>query len=256
VIRLLAISVFAEKCGVSLYLSSSFAISCGHTFIESHPILQARNQRDIGRLENIIKGYALLNFYDRNWHSEFYRDSSGTLETDPITAITVQLKDVEIGFKYYNTVAEANELGLPPEVYQVYQTFYQEMENGFTRKDFQSMYFKKFRKPCGRSKASAFIEMLEQTGLVVQDEENSDKKTNHYKLADMCVDGVGDTNNDANKNSPPLPKHTCSEEEVKCGFCENFRKPSCQMDSWKDMNWNQSALGYPCFKGSEELLHE
>src|SRR5665647_1155148 len=26
-------------------------------FIESHPILQARNQRDIGRLVNIIKGY-------------------------------------------------------------------------------------------------------------------------------------------------------------------------------------------------------
>ena len=220
-------------------------------FIESHPILQARNQRDIGRLENIIKGYALLNFYNRNLHSEFYRNKSGTLETDPITAITVQLKDVEVGFKYYNTVAEANELGLPPEVYQVYQTFMQEMVNGFTRKDFQSMYFKKFRKPCGRSKASALIEMLEQTGLVVQDEENADKKTNHYKLADMCVEGVGDINNPEEK-SPPLPKHTCSEEEVKCGFCENFGKPSCQSDNWKDMNPNNSALGYHCFKKQQK----
>ena len=98
--------------------------------------------------------------------------------------------------------------------------------------------------------------MLEQTGLVVQDEENSDKKANHYKLADMCVEGAGDTNSVSEENSLPLPKHTYSKEDVKCGFCENFRKPSCQFNSWKDLDWNQSALGYPCFKGSEELLHQ
>lgn len=62
----------------------------------------------------------MLNFYNRNWHSEFYKDKTGILETDPVSAITVQLIDVEIGFKYYNTVAEANELGIPPEVYCVH----------------------------------------------------------------------------------------------------------------------------------------
>jgi hypothetical protein len=175
----------------------------------------------IRRLIASLASSALLNFYNRNWHSEFYRNKSGTLETDPITAITVQLKDVEIGFKYYNTVAEANELGLPPEVYQVYQTFCQEMGNGFTRKDFQSMYFKKFRKPCGRSKASAFIEMLEQTGLVVQDEENSDKKTNHYKLADMCVEGVGDkTHSDPEQNPPHPPNAHILKKKSNVGFAK------------------------------------
>jgi hypothetical protein len=71
--------------------------------------------------------------------------------------------------------------------------------------------------------------MLEQTGLVVQDEENSDKKTNHYKLADMCVEGWGIIT-ETPKKIHPLSKHTCSEEEIKCGFCENFRKPSCQFN--------------------------
>jgi hypothetical protein len=222
-------------------------------FIESHPILQARNQRDIGRLENIIKGHALLNFYNRNWHSEFYKNKSGILETDPITAITVQLKDVEIGFKYYNTVAEANELGLPPEVYQIYQTFYKEMENGFTRKDFQTMFFKKFRKPCGRSKATAFIEMLEQTGLIVQDEDNPDRKTKHYKLADMCAEGVGGDNIELVEIQTPPPGHTYSDkDEIRCGSCFNFKKPSCQYNNWGKRDENESAIGYRCYKRQED----
>jgi hypothetical protein len=218
-------------------------------FIESHPILQARNQRDIGRLHNIIKGHALLNFYERNLHSEFYRDKTGTLESDPITAIIVQLKDVEIGFKYYGTVAEANELGLPPEVYQIYQTFRTEMVNGFTRRDFQSMYFRKFRKPCGRSKASGFIEMLEQTGLIVQDEDNPDRKTKHYKLADMCAEGVGADNIEHSNMQTPPPEHTYSNQgELRCGSCDNFRKPSCQYNNWGKRDENELAIGYRCYK--------
>lgn len=131
----------------------------------------------------------MLNFYNRNWHSEFYKDKTGILETDPVSAITVQLIDVEIGFKYYNTVAEANELGIPPEVYSVFTTFKAKMENypdGFTRKDFQTMYFNVYRKFIGREKAKAFIDTLETAGLLIEQPDPNDKRIVRY----VC-EGVG-----------------------------------------------------------------
>ena len=57
--------------------------------------------------------------------------------------------------------------------------------------------------------------MLEQTGIVVQDEENSDKKINHYKLADMCVEGWGILTTPLTNIHPHFPKHIYSKEEIR-----------------------------------------
>ena len=212
-------------------------------FIESHPILQARNQRDIGRLVNIIKGYTLLNFYSRNWHSEFYKDKTDTLETDPITALTVQLRDVEIGFKYYNTVAEANELGIPPEVYTVFNSFktkMQENSEGFTRKDFQTMYFKAFRKFIGREKAKAFIDTLETAGLIIEQPDPTDKRIMRYVCEQVGV--VNNTSPDQEKVYP-TPSHTYYCIEV----CENYQRAPCPFYS-KVKETTEKPLGCSGFK--------
>lgn len=191
-------------------------------FIEAHPVLQPRNQRDIGRLLNIIKGHALLNFYNRNWKSDFFRDkATGVYETDPITTITVQIKDVEIGFKYYNTVAEANELGIPPEVYTVFTSFKAKMEkypNGFTRKEFQTIYFQVFRKFIGREKAKAFIDTLETSGLIIEQPDPNDKRVTRY----VC-EQVGGASPSENENNTPIPSHTYYCIDV----CDNYQRDKC-----------------------------
>jgi hypothetical protein len=151
-------------------------------FLEGHKFLQSRNQRDISRLLALIKGYALLNFHQRN-PVENKEDGTNT--------ITATLEDVEVGFKYYSTVSEANELGIPPEVYEVYLTFKQDMEvnkEGFTQKEFQIMYFRKYRKVLGRDKAADFIKTLEVSGLLQEQPNPNDKRSLNY----VCA-GVGCT---------------------------------------------------------------
>ena len=173
-------------------------------FLEKHPNLQSRNQRDISRLLTLIKGFTLLNFYNRQW-------ASGLNEEAP-TNVTATLEDVENGFKYYDTVSEANELGIPPEIFEIYQTFKEELtetENGFTRKDFQKLYFSKFRKFITRDKAKAFIETLEASGLLIEQPDPLDKRVIRY----VCGEGWVDSDNslpDSTTFPPPPRTHISS----------------------------------------------
>lgn len=166
-------------------------------FIESHKFLQSRNQRDISRLLAIVKGYALLNFHQRN-PTENKEDGTHT--------ITANLEDVEIGFKYYGTVSEANELGIPPEIYDLYKTFEAKMEdweNGFTRKDFQKMYFQIYHKRVGRGKATDLIETLVDSGLLIEQPDPIDRRINRYVCGEMGV-----TLEDAENTPPPQYTHS------------------------------------------------
>ena len=143
-------------------------------FMCNRKFLQSRNQRDISRLLSIIKGNATLNYQQRN--------PVENKETNS-TNITANLEDVEIGFKYYSTVSEANELGIPPEIYEVYNSFKATMQkyaNGFSRKEFQEMYFNAHHKYIGREKAKAFIEELEVSGLIIEQQDPADKRTIRY----------------------------------------------------------------------------
>jgi hypothetical protein len=162
-------------------------------FMENHKVLQSRNQRDISRLLSIIKGYAILNYFQRN-PSE---DNEGQ------TTITVCDEDVLIGFKYYSEVSEANELGIPPEIYELFKVFEDSMneaENGLDRLDIQKIYFKKFRKHLGRDKLKQLTDMLEVAGLWVEIPDPVDRRKVRY-----VSEGVGDTPEDEERNAPPPP---------------------------------------------------
>ena len=149
-------------------------------FLEGRTFLQSRNQRDISRLMGILKGYALLNFHQRGLTENAENDT---------TSITATFEDVEVGFKYYSTISEANELGIPPEIYELYNTFKSTMndyQNGFTRKDFQRMFYQVYHKFIGREKAKAFLEALE---TAEPPQWNSPTRWIRGSL-DMCVAGV------------------------------------------------------------------
>lgn len=147
-------------------------------FMENREYLQSRHQRDISRLMSLIKGYALLNFYQRN--------RVENKETGQNT-ITATLEDIEIGFKYYSEISQANELGIPPEVYEIYIKLSEEKgEEGFKRKDFQKEYCRLYHKHIGRGQAASYLESLSEAGLVTEEADENDRRSTRY----VCT-GVG-----------------------------------------------------------------
>jgi len=77
-------------------------------FMETHKRLAPRHQRDIGRILALIKAHALLNWSHRE-------------QPRPRTIIANR-DDVEAGFLLYSEVAKSNELGLAPQIYEIYES--------------------------------------------------------------------------------------------------------------------------------------
>jgi hypothetical protein len=142
-------------------------------FLEDHKKLNPRHQRDISRLLAIMKGYALLNHKDHEKIDDH---------------IIITLEDVEAGFKLYYAVSEANEYGLSPEIYRIYQKlklFLEDKENGTTRKEFQAWYYKTFFKIIGRDRATDILKILDSVGLIIEQPDPVDRKLLRYVLPDM-----------------------------------------------------------------------
>jgi hypothetical protein len=156
-------------------------------FVSQHTFLIPRHQRDISRLMSIIKGHALLNYRKR----ERIADS-----------IIANLEDVEAGFRLYNSVSEANELGLSPELYNIYEKLKKYIEDsviGITRKDFQKFYFKELHKTLGQKSATSILEAWANVGLVIEQPDPNDRRYLRYILPDR-----GDTSSDE-QTELPLP---------------------------------------------------
>jgi hypothetical protein len=75
-------------------------------FLQDNRVLKPRHSRDIGRLISLIKCFALLNCWFRE------RQGANIITCDD---------DVEQGFALWDSVAESQEIGLPPYLYQLYQ---------------------------------------------------------------------------------------------------------------------------------------
>jgi hypothetical protein len=144
-------------------------------FLEDHKFLIPRHQRDITRLLAMIKAHALLNFMNRKREGD---------------TIIVNDDDVAEGFKLYYGVAEANELGLPPEIYRIFiqlKPFLEGRENGMNRKEFQQWYYNTYHKVIGRDRASDILKILDGAGLVVEQPDPSDRRVMRYVLPDSGV---------------------------------------------------------------------
>jgi len=142
-------------------------------FLGKHEFLAPRQQRDITRLLAIIKGHALLNYMQR----ERIEDS-----------IFVNLEDVQVGFMLYSSVSEANELGLSPEVYAVFQKLkphIENFENGITRKDFQKLYYQEFHKVIGQEATVNILKVWASVGIVIEQPDPNDRRVLRYMCPDM-----------------------------------------------------------------------
>jgi hypothetical protein len=156
----------------------------GTKFLEQHPNLQARQTRDITRLLAIIKGHGLLNYMHR---------------TREGNSITVNQEDVDVGFSLYGEISEANEIGLPPELYKIYTDLKPTMDEygqtGFSRRDFQKDYWQKYRKYLGR-KVENILKTLADVGLIAEEQDPGNKRQWRYVSQGVCVPPNTNTNNE------------------------------------------------------------
>lgn len=143
-------------------------------FFQRVNILKPRNQRDIGRILNLVKVFALLNVWDKKQiDSIVYADES----------------DVEETFKLWDLISESQELSLPPYVLNLYKDVivpaYKEKNKersleaviGLNRKDIGQKHFAIYGRfiPDWQLRQQ-ILPMLETAGLISQEPDHNDKR--------------------------------------------------------------------------------
>jgi len=142
-------------------------------FEENHKFFTPRHQRDISRLLALIKAHALLNFMHKK-------------KVD--NSIIVEMEDVEAGFHLYYGIAEANEIGLSPEIYDIYRKIKPHIPHeGITINDFQKAYFKEFHKPLGYDWAKEILKILTSVGILIEFPDPNDKRFKRFALPEEKI---------------------------------------------------------------------
>jgi len=135
-------------------------------FLATHPRLAPRHQRDLPRIVALIKAHTLLNFSHRESRHQ------GTIVADE--------EDVEAGFWLYSLIAKPNELGLSPQVYEIYESIIKPllMENeGIDRKTILSRYHEFYGRALPEDKLRRdILPALEASGLIAQEPDPADKR--------------------------------------------------------------------------------
>lgn len=136
-------------------------------FFKNHNSLIPRHQRDISRLMAMIKAHALLNAFQREQPLEH--------------TIIANEKDKEEGFRLYEEFSAANELGLPPEVYNIYEKLKDKIpEKGVTKREFSTLYYETFHRTVGEKRLKQILDLLLTVGLLGEEENPEDRRQKLY----------------------------------------------------------------------------
>ena len=136
-------------------------------FLSTHPILKPRHTRDITRILSFAKSLALLNA----WHRK--RDGD---------TIEASQEDIDVAFKLYEEISEAQELGISPHVLMIYREvivplYRQRNSQGISRKDVAREYLNKFGRPISDwLLRREILPSLEEAGLITQEPDPSDRR--------------------------------------------------------------------------------
>jgi hypothetical protein len=130
-------------------------------FLKEHPYLKPRHIRDLSRLIALIKSHALLNFPHREREGE---------------TIKANMEDVEAAFKIFKPITVANELGVSPWLFEIYQMIASNTEEGLTITDFQGLYYQNYHQTIGWKKAYSLLKTLTSTGLLTEEPHPEDRR--------------------------------------------------------------------------------
>lgn len=138
-------------------------------FKNEHPALAPRHHRDYARLLALAKAFALFNHANRTHQ-----------QTPEGTNIIANENDVLYGLKWYSEVSESNELGIPPEIYELWKDTIQpcikENQGMATREDIRKLYFQQSHRLIPQTRLKDTIQTLEATGLVFEIQHPTDKR--------------------------------------------------------------------------------
>lgn len=148
-------------------------------FLQKNKTLKPRHQRDIKRLLSLIKSFAILNVW--------WRDRNGT-------TITANEDDINEAFKLWDKIAVSQELNLPPYIYNLYKEVilpaweaknsdrsevFEEITGklGLSRQEVLDKHFAVYgRMLDSHQLRQQILPMLETAGLIVQEQDPSDKR--------------------------------------------------------------------------------
>jgi len=135
-------------------------------FLGSREHLAPRHQRDLPKILALIKAHALLNWAHRK------HQGSSTIEADR--------EDIEAGFWLYGLVAEANELGLSPQVYEMYRDIIKpnlSLTDPLRKERIAGLYFKIHGRRLGcKQLEKGILPALEASGVVSLQPDPSDRR--------------------------------------------------------------------------------
>ena len=153
-------------------------------FLAAHKNPIPRHQRDISRLMAMVKACALLNLYQRE-------------RPTPHTIIASKM-DVEEGFKLYEEFSVANELGLPPEIYNIYEKLKDQIpENGMTKRELAAEYYKTFHRIVGNKQLDQTLDVLLSVGLLTEEQDSEDRRQKRYIVTPSGVFNSDDNNDES-----------------------------------------------------------
>jgi len=151
-------------------------------FFKNHNSLIPRHQRDISRLMAMIKAHALLNAFQREQPLEH--------------TILANETDMEEGFRLYEEFSAANELGLPPEVFNIFEKLKDKIpEKGVTKREFSTLYYGIFHRTIGKKRLKQILDLLLTVGLLGEEENPEDRR---QKLYTVTCHGVFNFENEEN----------------------------------------------------------
>ncbi len=148
-------------------------------FLEKNKTLKPRHQRDIKRLLSLIKSFAILNVW--------WRERNGS-------TITANEEDINEAFKLWDKIAVSQELNLPPYIYNLYKEVilpaweaknsdrsevFEEITGklGLSRQEVLDKHFAVYgRMLDSHQLRQQILPMLETAGLIVQEQDPSDKR--------------------------------------------------------------------------------
>jgi hypothetical protein len=179
----------------SVIIPEELRLNITEEFFKSHACPSPRNMRDVGRLMALIKANALLNFNHRQ------------RVDDNIIAID---EDVHVGFKLYTSVSTANELGLPPAVYETFKSLEPEIsEGGITRREMQKLYYDKFNRVIGVKRLELTLKLLESVGLITEEPDPADHRQKRIFIVKKLNTPEGGSNTETY-----TPQHGSKPEEA------------------------------------------
>lgn len=178
----LRVRLIKESMVRNVIIRSEDAEAIYTEFISTHQPLKPRHQRDFPRLIALIKAHALFNQWTRE-------------KTVDGTTVYAEATDIREGPKLCEKLLESNEKGLPPHVFRFWEESLQNVlddkPEGLHKNDVSQLYFQFYHTRIGSKALTNMINLLLDTGFILEDTDPNDKRRKKLYCPDHGVEKKG-----------------------------------------------------------------